>query len=66
MDLALLEFTESGAELAESVKRNILKAKNNVAVIDDETVNKLNRFMQAFNAIADLRDYLNNNVARMN
>jgi hypothetical protein len=66
MHQALLEYIESASDLAESVKRNIMKAKKNVAVIDDETVLKLNRFMKASNGIVDLPEQLNNSVAKLN
>jgi hypothetical protein len=44
-------YVNAGADLAESVKRNIVKN----GVIDDKTVVALNDFIIAINAMADLQ-----------
>lgn len=44
------KYVNAAADLAESVKRNIIKD----GVIDDKTVNHLNDFMIANNEMADL------------
>ena len=46
------KYVNAAADLAESVKRNIIKD----GVIDDKTVNHLNDFMVATNEMADLND----------
>jgi glycerate-2-kinase len=43
-------YIDAGADLAESVKRNI----QHNGIIDNETVLKLNDFIIAFNAVQDL------------
>jgi hypothetical protein len=45
------DYVNAGADLAESVKRNITKD----GIIDDATVIALNDFIIATNAIADLQ-----------
>lgn len=46
------KYVNAAADLAESVKRNIIKD----GVIDDKTVNHLNDFMIANNEMADLNN----------
>jgi hypothetical protein len=48
------KYVDAGADLAESVKRNIVHE----GVIDDETVLRLNDFITAANAMADLNHEL--------
>jgi hypothetical protein len=47
---AFQDYVDTASDLAESVKRNIVHE----GVIDDETVLKLNAFIIASNAMADL------------
>lgn len=51
----LQKYIDAAADLAESVKRNIVHE----GVIDDETVLKLNAFYIASNAVADMIVILN-------
>ena len=53
--LALAKYNMAATELANHVKWCI---QHNGAMIDDETVNKLNEFMMAHNTIKDLIDEL--------
>lgn len=45
-------YVNAAADLAESVKRNIIKD----GIVDDTTVNKLNDFMIATNALAEYEE----------
>jgi hypothetical protein len=63
---ALEMYIEAGADLADSLKRNIQHRVRGVAVIDDETVIKLNNFMKAANNIADLPLLLSEKTSRLN
>jgi hypothetical protein len=47
---AFQDYVDTASDLAESVKRNIVHE----GIIDDETVLKLNAFIIASNAMADL------------
>lgn len=51
---ALLRYVNAGADLAESVKRNITKD----GVIDNKTVLKLNEFIIASNELSDINNLL--------
>lgn len=66
LSLSFLTFIERAIKLAESVKRNIVKRKKGVAVIDDETVVKLNEFMKTTNEIADFKELLIHNTKDLN
>lgn len=66
MEQSLLEYVNAATDLAESVKRNIVKRTRGIATIDDETVLKLNRFMVASNKIKDLQDTLIINTMKIN
>ena len=59
---ALKNYVNTAADLAESVKRNIVHD----GCIDDETVNKLNAFMMATNAVSFLIEELNNEKDQLN
>ncbi len=63
-EVLLNKYFHAAADLADSVKRNILHGKKHngdiVAVIDDETVNKLNAFNIAANNVADLTTAIEN------
>jgi hypothetical protein len=52
--IALDNYINTATDLAESVKRNIVHG----GMIDNETVLKLNAFIIAANAAADLKDVL--------
>lgn len=54
----LLTYVDTATNLAESIKRNIMKRKKDVAIIDDKTVAALNEFMKAANDMADFREVL--------
>jgi hypothetical protein len=62
----LLEYVNAATDLAESVKRNIVKSKKGIAVIDDETVIKLNKFMIAANHMKDFEKTLILNTININ
>lgn len=47
------KYVDTATDFAESVKRNIVKD----GIIDDKTVNYLNDFMIATNALANLEDH---------
>lgn len=49
---AFQKYVNSAADLAESVKRNITKD----GIIDDKTVNLLNKFIIATNELANLQE----------
>lgn len=66
LSLSFLEFIERAIKLAESVKRNILKNKRGIAVIDDKTVLALNDFMKKTNEIADYKEILIHNTKDLN
>ena len=59
---ALMEYANTAADLAESVKRNIIKDR----VIDDKTIIALNMFIIASNAVKDLIDELNRDSIKFN
>ncbi len=63
---ALIAYVNSGQDLAESIKRNIVHE----GIIDNETVIKLNAFIIASNAFSDitkqLTDETNTNKFRLN
>lgn len=63
-DVLLHKYVEAATDLAESVKRNIMHGQKvngkTIAVIDDETVIKLNNFKIAANNVADLTLALEN------
>lgn len=49
----LKQYVDAATDLAESVKRNIVKTEG---CIDDTTVNKLNDFMIATNELAEFEE----------
>lgn len=58
----LMRYVNTASDLAESVKRNIIKN----GLIDDKTVLALNEFIIASNAISDLTDELNKDNLKLN
>lgn len=66
MEQSLLEYVNAATDLAESIKRNIVKRVRGVAIIDDETVLKLNKFRIAANKIKDLENTLILNTMKLN
>ncbi len=58
----LIKYVDTAANLAENVKRNIVKN----GLIDDKTVLALNEFIVAENAIKDLTDALNEGNQKLN
>lgn len=66
----LADYVQKATNLAESVKRNIVHGKKYngqiTAVIDDETVLKLNEFIISANSIRDLTDELNESNTQLN
>lgn len=68
--IKLMAYVDKANGLADSVKSNILHGKKHngqiVAVIDDKTVNALNEFIIAANAIEDLTEELNKQNIKFN
>lgn len=56
--LAFQKYVDAATDLAESVKRNIIKD----GYVDDKTVNLLNNFFIATNEMANLQDELNDDI----
>jgi len=59
---ALIQYVNKASDLAESVKRNIVKD----GYIDEKTVLALNAFIIAANAIADLQEELQSDNMKLN
>jgi hypothetical protein len=60
---ALIDYFNSGADLAEELKRVIIK---NNAVLDDKTIVSLNKFIIAAHAIADIQFELERKSYKLN
>lgn len=59
---AFIKYVDAATDLAESVKRNIIKN----GIIDDETVLKLNEFIIASNHVKDVTDEVNESDPKLN
>lgn len=63
---SILEYVNAATALAESVKRNIVKGRQNPPVIDDKTVIALNNFIIAANSIKDFTNHLEQDTIKLN